>query len=348
MAGGTGGHIFPALAIAEILQTKNIKVHWLGTKLGLEAQLIPAADIPIDYINIAGMRGKKWLTILTAPFKIMYAIWQSIRILRQIKPVAVIGMGGFVSGPGGIAAWLSRIPLFIHEQNAIPGLTNRWLTKLAQGVMESFPNTFPAKKHILYTGNPLRNNITELSSQKLTTVHKPLHILILGGSLGAKILNETVPIALKQLAYPIEVRHQTGRIHIEAMQTAYKDVTFAVQIMPFIEDMASAYLWADLVICRAGAMTISELAQMGLASILVPYPYAVDDHQTHNAQFLVATQAAILLPQTKLSVTKLVNLIENLISNPKRLEKMAIAAKSCATPVASQIIVDTILTSINY
>jgi UDP-N-acetylglucosamine--N-acetylmuramyl-(pentapeptide) pyrophosphoryl-undecaprenol N-acetylglucosamine transferase len=340
MAGGTGGHVFPALAIAKALQKQNITVCWLGTRRGLEARVVPAANIDIKYINIKGIRGKGLFSLLIAPFKIILAIWQSLRILRQLKPAAVVGMGGFVTGPGGVATWLLRIPLLIHEQNAIAGLTNRWLARLASVVMEAFPNTFPKNYHAIHTGNPLRAEILALSKPIPREIHNPLRVFIVGGSLGAKILNETVPDALKQIEGPIEVWHQTGEIHIEAMRQAYDSVSFNTEVMAFIEDMAQAYAWADLVICRAGAITVSELAQAGVASILVPYPYAVDDHQTSNAVYLSENGGAILLPQTELTVEKLAALINELQQNPTRLQAMSTAAKNCATPQALQQVID--------
>lgn len=343
MAGGTGGHVFPAIAIAEALRTQGITVYWLGTRLGLEARVVPAADIEIKYISINGLRGKGWFSLLAAPFKITLALWQSVRVLRALRPVAVVGMGGFVTGPGGVAAWLLRIPLLIHEQNAIAGLTNRWLARLASTVMEAFPNTFPKKYQAVHTGNPLRANIMALLPQTPRIVHKPLRVLIVGGSLGAKALNDTMPIALRQLPDAIEVWHQVGEAHASAMQSAYDGVSFKVRVAAFIEDMAAAYAWADLVICRAGAITVSELAQVGVASILIPYPYAVDDHQTRNAQFLSKNDAAILLPQTALSVETLVHLMKELYNNPDRLQAMSAAARNCATPTALQKVVDSVI-----
>jgi len=336
MAGGTGGHIFPALAIAEALRAQGIPVSWLGTRRGLEAQVVPAAGIEIHYISITGLRGKGIVHLLTAPFKIAIALWQSLRVLRGVRPAAVVGMGGFVTGPGGLATWLLRIPLLIHEQNAVAGLTNRWLARLATQVLEAFPNTFPAARQALHTGNPLRASILGLPSQ--TTLHHPWHILVIGGSLGAQVLNEVVPKALPQVSGKLEVWHQTGEAHIVSMQSAYG--SFPAKIEAFIEDMAAAYQWADLVICRAGALTISELAQCGVASILVPYPYACDDHQTHNAEFLVKNGAAILLPQTELTVSKLVFIMNELLQHPSRLQEMSRAARRCATPGALQKVLD--------
>ena len=333
MAGGTGGHVFPALAVAEALKAQQIEVYWLGTRKGLESKVVPAAGIEIKYINIKGVRGKGLLGLLLAPVRIFLAIWQSISILRVVRPNKVIGFGGFVTGPGGVAAWLLRIPLLIHEQNSIAGLTNRWLAKIATQVMEAFPNTFP--NNAICTGNPLRTNI--VSHQ---TANKNIHILVVGGSLGAKVLNEIVPTALQQVSSNIKVWHQTGNIHFETMQQAYSGKQF--KVTAFIDDMGEAYAWADLVICRAGAITVSELAQAGVASILVPYPHAVDDHQTLNAKFLVDNQAAILLPQPELTVENLTTIVTELCKNKPRLQAMAVAAKSCATPNSLSQIVEII------
>jgi UDP-N-acetylglucosamine--N-acetylmuramyl-(pentapeptide) pyrophosphoryl-undecaprenol N-acetylglucosamine transferase len=341
MAGGTGGHVFPALAIADALRAQGISVCWLGTLKGLEARVVPDADIDIKYISIKGLRGKGLLGLFAAPFKIIIAIWQSVRILRTIKPAAVVGMGGFVTGPGGVAAWLLRIPLLIHEQNAIAGLTNRWLARLANQVMEGFPSTFPKNRGAINTGNPLRADIIALSQLAPKSEHKLLRVFVVGGSLGAKALNETVPVVLRQMSDKVEVWHQTGKSHFDAMQKAYQGVQ--AQVVAFIDDMAAAYAWADVVICRAGAMTISEIAQAGVASILVPYPFAVDDHQTSNARFLSENGAAILLPQNELNVEKLVGLMKDFIENKTHLVEMGAAARACAKPKALQQVTDLVV-----
>lgn len=341
MAGGTGGHVFPALAIAEALRARNIAVHWLGTEKGLEARVVSQANFAIHYIKISGLRGKGRLQLLLAPFKIIQATWQAIKVLRQVRPTVVIGLGGFVTGPGGIAAWLLRIPLLIHEQNAVAGLTNRWLARIATQVLEAFPQTFAAHYHAHHTGNPLRANIMAVHRDQRPK--DKLHILVFGGSLGAKALNEVVPAALLQLKNKIAVKHQVGELHIDAMQQAYANANFETQVIAFIEDMAAAYQWADLVICRAGALTVSELAQVGIASILIPYPHAVDDHQTHNARFLSEQNAAILVPQATLTVEKLTNMINEL--QPTQLATMALAAKNTAKPLALQQILELILSA---
>lgn len=344
MAGGTGGHVFPALAIAEALKNQGITVYWLGTQRGIEARVVPAAAIPIYYIDIAGVRGKNLVSLLTAPFKMLKAVWQSLRVLRRCQPSVVIGMGGFVTGPGGVAAWLLDFPLLIHEQNAIAGLTNRWLARLASQVMEAFPQTFAKKYHAIHTGNPVRSSILALQStvknSQTAGERKTCHLLIVGGSLGAKALNEIVPSALLQLTESIEVRHQTGEAHIAAMQQAYQQARFPVEVLAFIDDMAAAYRWADVVICRAGAMTVAELALAGVASILIPYPHAVDDHQTRNAQFLAEQGAAILLPQSQLTVEYLSNLLKTLLNDTKKIQTMSEAARRCAKPDATQQVID--------
>jgi len=346
MAGGTGGHVFPALAIANALKKQAIPVAWLGTQHGMEARIVPDADIPIHYINIKGLRGKSKLSLLLAPFKIIWAIGQSIRILRQVKPAAVVGMGGFASGPGGVAAWLLGIPVFIHEQNAIAGLTNRLLARFATQVMQAFPNTFPEKCQAIYTGNPLRADILQTTPKADFLADQTLHILILGGSLGAKALNETLPQALQKVTGKIEVLHQAGEKHITTMQQTYANAQFEVKVTAFIKNMADAYQWADLVICRAGALTVSEIAQIGVASLLIPFPFAVDDHQTENAKLLSDNNAAILLPQAKLQEKEVIALIEDFIQHPEKLATMAKSAKQCAKPEALNQIVNIILTRI--
>ncbi len=349
MAGGTGGHVFPALAIAEELRRRGITVYWLGTSRGLEARVVPNKGFDLRYISINGLRGKRRLNLVTAPFKIAIALWQSLRLLWTLQPTAVIGMGGFVTGPGGVATWLTRTPLLIHEQNAIAGLTNRWLARIADVVMTAYPRTFPTHYQAVHTGNPLRADIMAIP-EKLE-LHQPLHILVIGGSLGAQVLNETIPQALLDLTtfrklsnlgsnLEIEIWHQTGEAHLTTMQNAYTNAPYSAKIVAFIENMAEAYQWADLVICRAGALTISELAQAGVASILIPYPHAVDDHQTRNGEYLVQQGAAMLLPQTELTADKLAKIISGLIQAPEKIIKMSQAARQCATPQALSKIIE--------
>ncbi|EIJ43730.1 undecaprenyldiphospho-muramoylpentapeptide beta-N-acetylglucosaminyltransferase [Beggiatoa alba B18LD] len=354
VAGGTGGHVFPALAIAEKLREQQVSVRWIGTRKGLEARIVPQAGIDIDYIDVSGLRGKGLTRLLTAPFQLTKALWQSLRIMRQHRPVAVVGMGGFVTGPAAVAAWLLRIPVLIHEQNAIAGLTNRLLVRIASCVMEAFPYTFPAPVRAVTTGNPLRASILELAKieqEFAPPVLSPVRILVVGGSLGAKALNEIVPQALLSLSGEINVWHQTGEAHFEATRNAYATAKFDAIVDPFITNMSAAYQWADLVICRAGALTVCELAQAGKASILIPYPHAVDDHQTANARFLTNQNAAILVPQSVLNVSELTDLVQSLINNPTRLIEMSAKARQLARPSAvddiSQLILQWALPTIS-
>ncbi|MCP4698313.1 MAG: undecaprenyldiphospho-muramoylpentapeptide beta-N-acetylglucosaminyltransferase [Gammaproteobacteria bacterium] len=333
MAGGTGGHVFPALACATALQSHGVRVHWLGTRSGLEAHVIPNAGIEISYISIGGLRGKGFLTLLLAPVQLLMAMLQAMWVILRVKPRAVVGMGGFASGPGGLAAWLLRKPLLIHEQNAVPGLTNRILIRLARRAMEAFPGTFPSRYQAVHTGNPLRFDILNLPLAFPRTSRQPLHVLVLGGSQGAAILNKTVPEALRHMRHKIEIWHQTGRNHPE---TGYREQDTDLKIEAFIGDMASAYIWADLAVCRAGALTASELAQVGLPGILVPYPYATDDHQTQNARFLADAGAAVLVPQEQLNPAGLGALLDELSGDPARLQRMSQAARQCARPYAVQ------------
>ncbi|MEK7989696.1 MAG: undecaprenyldiphospho-muramoylpentapeptide beta-N-acetylglucosaminyltransferase [Thiotrichaceae bacterium] len=343
MAGGTGGHIFPALAIAQVLQAQNIHVEWLGTPNSMESRLVPEANIPIHFINIKGLRGKNKLSLLLAPFKIIWAIGQAIGIIRRVKPQVVIGMGGFASGPGGMAAWIMGKNLLIHEQNAIAGMTNKVLSRLAKQTLQAFPNTFPVQTQAQTVGNPVREPIVALHKTTVQ-IHRPrLNILVFGGSLGAKALNELVPQALQQLeAIEIAVKHQTGEKQLIEVQTSYEQAGFPVEVSAFIHDMAQVYLWADLVICRAGALTVTELAHAGVASILIPFPHAVDDHQTENAKFLSEQQAAILIQQRDLTVEKLTQLLQDLLSKPQQLQQMGQAARQQANPNTTQDIMQVI------
>ena len=338
MAGGTGGHIFPALAIARALKQRGWEIHWLGTAKGMEARLVPNHGFPLQTIPIQGLRGKSKLSLLLAPWRIMHAVWAAGRFIQQYKPDVVIGMGGFAAGPGGIAAWLLRKPLLIHEQNAIAGMTNRWLGKVAQRVLSAFPKTFPEAYQTRIVGNPLRAEILAVPMQERP--RQPLRILVFGGSLGAQALNEQVPTALMGLSTALSVWHQTGEKHIDSMQQAYQDAEFEVKLTAFIDDMAAAYQWADLVICRAGALTVSEIAQAGVASVLVPFPHAVDDHQTRNGQYLVEQGAAVLLQQTELEQLSIK--LQEMIADSQRLQQMAHAAKQCAKPDAVEKIVEEI------
>ncbi|MDM8546663.1 undecaprenyldiphospho-muramoylpentapeptide beta-N-acetylglucosaminyltransferase [Candidatus Venteria ishoeyi] len=338
MAGGTGGHVFPALACATALKGKGIPVHWLGTRKGLESRVVPNAGLDISYISISGLRGKSRWTQIFAPFRLLYAIYQAGWVMAKVQPGAVLGMGGFASGPGGIAAWMLGIPLLIHEQNAIPGLTNRILARFAKRVMEAFPGTFAKKYQALHTGNPLRFDILSINPPSPRPLHSPLRLLVLGGSLGAQALNMTLPQAVQKMKNPVQLWHQTGRQGSVMRREQHDD-----RVEPFIENMAAAYRWADIIVCRAGAMTVSEVAQAGLPAIFIPFPFAVDDHQTANAKFLVDEGAALLIQQTDLNADKLANLLDELCAQPERLQHMSATARALARPKAVSKVIKTCL-----
>jgi UDP-N-acetylglucosamine--N-acetylmuramyl-(pentapeptide) pyrophosphoryl-undecaprenol N-acetylglucosamine transferase len=343
MAGGTGGHVFPALAIAERLRELGHDVVWMGTRAGLEARVVPAHGLPIEWLTIGGLRGKGVLTLLLAPLKLLRAVTQALSILRRRRPQVVIGLGGFVAGPGGFAAWVLGRPLIIHEQNAIAGMTNRLLARLARRVLEAFPDTFPASPKRLTVGNPVRAEIAALPApeQRLAGRSGRVRLLVLGGSLGALALNRGVPQALALLSPELrpEVRHQAGRTLDEAKK-AYATAGLDIQPEAFIEDMATAYAWADLVVCRAGALTVAELAAAGLPAVLVPFPHAVDDHQTANADYLVSAGAALLIQERELTPQRFADALNSLLGDRSRLRQMAAAARSRAWPQARDRIVD--------
>ncbi|WP_339721293.1 undecaprenyldiphospho-muramoylpentapeptide beta-N-acetylglucosaminyltransferase [uncultured Paraglaciecola sp.] len=335
MAGGTGGHVFPGLAVAAELAAQNWQVQWMGTAGRMEAQIVPQAGYPISFIDVVGVRKNGVLTLLMAPFKIIKAIVQAHKVIQQFKPDVVIGMGGFASGPGGVAAWLNGLPLILHEQNAVPGLTNKLLSRIAKKVLTGFDNTFPAQKlkqttKFTWVGNPVRREFAEIADR--SSVKLPLNLLVIGGSLGAQVLNETLPLALVNINQ-VKVRHQTGAGHLDTVKQAYIQQNMdpdCYQITEFIDDIPAAYAWSDLVICRAGALTVAEVAAAGVAAIFVPLPYAVDDHQTKNAQTLVATQAAHLLPQSELTAQSLHELLQDYVLSPEKLIEMGKRAKRFA------------------
>ena len=335
MAGGTGGHIFPALAVADCLRTKGWNITWLGAPNSMEAELVPKHGYPMAWVNFSGLRGKGLLRKLMLPLNLLRAMWQSAVALFSLRPDVVLGMGGYITFPGGIMAALLRRPLLIHEQNSIAGLSNRVLARFAARVLSGFPQVLPKAE---WCGNPVRDSIAALPEpqQRYSAHYGMLNVLVVGGSLGAKAINECVPQALALLPRTagITVVHQTGKQHFEAVQSAYRQAGVAAEIKPFLEDMAQHYDWADVVICRAGALTVAELAAAGVASILVPFPFAVDDHQTGNARFLSERGAAILLPQQEMTPQHLAELILNM-TRAKALE-MAQAARALAQPAAAQ------------
>jgi UDP-N-acetylglucosamine--N-acetylmuramyl-(pentapeptide) pyrophosphoryl-undecaprenol N-acetylglucosamine transferase len=336
MAGGTGGHVFPALAVAQALRDRGHEIVWMGAPDSFEARVVPQHAIPLEFVRVSGLRGKGVLKLLWAPLILCRALLQAMAALRRQRPQVVLGMGGFASGPGGVAAWLLRRPLLIHEQNAVAGLTNRALSWLACHTLQAFPGTFRSAG-ALTVGNPVRTALTGLPHPAERLAHRsgPLRVLVIGGSQGARALNEKMPAALRQMApeQRPEVRHQAGRT-LEIAQAAYAQSGVTARIDAFIEDMADAYAWADLVVCRAGASTIAELTAVGCAAVLVPFPAAVDDHQTRNGEYLVRAGAALLMPERELSATTLAGVLTSLAADLARLLAMATAARALAQPAA--------------
>lgn len=343
MAGGTGGHVFPALAVAEVLTQRGVKVTWMGTEKGIEARLVPEAGYTLNLISVQGLRGNGLMGWLTAPFKLIKAVIEAKKALKNDQADMVLGLGGFASGPGGVAAWLLRKPIIIHEQNAVPGLTNTLLSVLADKVLQGFPNSFNASKQAEWVGNPVRSGIASLPEPLLkATPSKAVNLLVLGGSLGAKSLNKILPEAIALIGEDrdFDVKHQCGVRHLEDCQNYYEQAQIEAEVTAFIDDMAAAYAWADLVVCRAGALTIAEVSAAGVPAILVPYPYAVDDHQTHNASALVNIGAAVLIDESVLTAQLLADEIMTCTDNNEKLLAMAQAAKTQAKPDAANTIAD--------
>ena len=339
MAGGTGGHVFPALAVAEELRGRGWEVSWLGTERGLEAKVVPANGFDIDWLAVEGMRGKGLISKFFAVFRLAQACLQARRILLRRKPNLVLGMGGFVAGPGGLMAKWLGMPLVVHEQNRVPGTTNRWLVKLAAHlVLEAFPQSFNDSVVAICTGNPLRQAFSHLADKSEWTpaLGRNLRILVLGGSQGAKVLNDTVPEALSALE-GLDVRHQTGSAMQAEVAERYRQLGLNAEAVAFIDDMSGAYYWADLIVCRAGAMTVSEVAACGLPAVFVPLLHAIDDHQTANAKYLSDAGAALLLPQPELNAETLRKAIKQAMT---ALPEMSRAAKAKARLNATQTVAD--------
>ena len=350
MAGGTGGHVYPALTMAQELLDRGLDVQWLGTAHGLEARVIGATAIPLHFISISGLRGKSMMKLLLAPVRICSAIWQAISVMRRVRPDCVLGMGGFVTGPGGVAAKLTGRKLLIHEQNAVAGLTNQLLFPLADVVMEAFEGAFVRKRQLggffpgflinehkaVVVGNPVRADILALGAprERLSLRSGKLRLLVVGGSLGAAAINKVIPLTLQQMNIeqrPV-VRHQCGERNLEETRIAYSDAGLSMsdelELLPYIENMVEAYEWADLVLCRAGASTIAELAAIGLPAILVPYPHAVDDHQSANAAMLQQAGAASVIAQSSLTPQLLASMLVSLAGDRNKLINQAELARS--------------------
>ncbi len=338
MAGGTGGHIFPGLAVAAALRRRDVPVTWIGSQRGLEGRLVTEAGIELHRLAIAGLRGQGWRSLLLAPLRLLRAVWQAWTTLRRLRPRSAISFGGYAAGPGGIAAVLSRCPLLVHEQNRLPGLTNRVLARLARRVLSGFPDALRGAE---WVGNPVRASIAQLPDpeQRLAGREGALRLLVLGGSQGARALNAAVPAALRDLP-GVNVRHQCGEKLLDAARAAYAEAGVEVRLEPFIEQMDEAYGWADLVICRSGALTIAELAAAGVGSLLVPFPYAVDDHQTHNARWLVDAGAAELLPEGPQLAEQLRERLLAFLDQRASLLSMARAARAVARTDAAERVAD--------
>lgn len=346
MAGGTGGHIFPGLAVAQALLDAGARVRWLGADGGMETRLVPPQGIAIDTIAVKGVRGKGVLTLLGAPLRVLRAVRAAGNVLRREKPDAVVSFGGYAAGPGGIAARLAGIPLLVHEQNRAAGMTNKVLSKLARRVLVGFPQTF-AKETLV--GNPVRAQIAQVPPPQARDFQHAgaLRLLVLGGSQGARALNTAVPGAIAALGQPVDVLHQAGEKLLDEARKAYADAGVEARVEPFIADMASAYAWADLVVCRAGALTLAEVCAVGVGSVLVPFPQAVDDHQTRNAQYLVGRGAALLLPQSDDLGRRLAEVLAELSAAPEKRLAMATAARALARPDAARAVADAVFATLS-
>lgn len=350
MAGGTGGHVIPALSVAKELKLKGYNVHWLGSIKGIENDLVPDAGYTLHRISVTGLRGNGLLKTLLAPLQILRALWQTFKVYRQVKPVMALGMGGFASGPGGLMAYLLRVPLVIHEQNAVPGMTNSILSKLAKTLLQAFERSFAEAKQAKSVGNPVRQSIAAISEpmQRLAERDDHLNVLVVGGSLGAVGINNVVIEAMGLDASQIHVWHQTGKRNYDAVKAGYEAGGIQdVKVSDFIADMAKAYEWADVVVCRSGALTVSEMMAAGVAAILVPFPFAVDDHQTANGQFLVSAGAAKIIPQAQLNAKNLLEELHHLRTHREVLLEMSKAARSLAKPDSAKVVAKYCIEAIN-
>lgn len=342
MAGGTGGHVIPALSVAKQLKVKGYQVHWLGSVQGIENDLVVDAGYPLHRISISGLRGKGAVKKLLAPFQLLKALWQTFRVFLAVKPKIAIGMGGFASGPGGLMSLLLRTPLVIHEQNAIPGLTNKTLSAKATFLLQAFDGTFPSRPSLKTVGNPVRQSIVDMPApeERLAGRSGDLNVLVVGGSLGAVAINDVLIEAANELTTAgIQLWHQVGKRNYESVKLGYRNQGCGhIKVSDFIGNMADAYSWADVVVCRAGALTVSELMAAGVASVLVPYPFAVDDHQTENAKFLVNGSAGLLVPQAEFNKEKLVEMLQMFKADRDKVLSMSKSARSLAKPDAAKTV----------
>ncbi|MGI9318103.1 MAG: undecaprenyldiphospho-muramoylpentapeptide beta-N-acetylglucosaminyltransferase [bacterium] len=342
MAGGTGGHVMPALAVARKLRDRGIEISWMGNADGLEARLVPEAGFELEFIQIKGLRNSGWRRKLAMPYMLFHACIQAFGIIRRRQPDALLGMGGFVSGPGGLVAGLLGKPLVLHEQNAVAGLTNRWLSHIARRVLSGFPEAAGIRK-VTWVGNPVRDDIAAISppERRLKGRVGPLRILIVGGSQGARVFNRELPRLLSDQRFPpLEIMHQCGEVDCESVKKAYHQQGIAAEINSFIDDMAVAYRWCDIVICRAGAMTVSEVCAAGAVALFVPYPYAVNGHQTKNAAYVKAAGASLVCEQSQFVKGEWISQIVDLSNRREILIDMANNARTLARPNAALELAD--------
>ncbi len=348
MAAGTGGHVFPALSIAQCLRDQGVITEWLGTRQGMENKLLENSGIQIHRVSVKGLKGKGLVRLIMAPIMMLVALIQSMRVILKVKPNCVLGMGGFVSGPGGLATKLLGKPLLIHEQNAVPGFTNKMLSKISNKVFEAFPRTFKSSQRVMFTGNPIREDIAKLHQLERTVSpdNEPLRILVLGGSQGALAINRIIPQIIAHWDFKSRptLIHQAGKATLEQTREFYKqegiELGDTIKVQEFIEDMVEVYQWADLVICRSGASTVSEIAAVGLPSVLIPYPHHRDRQQSHNAKWLLDAEAAYLLEESDLSLESLGRILSRLQANRAELVEMGAKAKALAVCNASELIAD--------
>jgi UDP-N-acetylglucosamine--N-acetylmuramyl-(pentapeptide) pyrophosphoryl-undecaprenol N-acetylglucosamine transferase len=337
MAGGTGGHIYPGLAVADALRAEGVDVTWLGAAGGMELEKVPPMGIDVDPVHIQGLRGKGLGGWLALPLRLGRAVSEARHAMKRRRPHCAVSFGGYVAGPGGLAAWLVGTPLVVHEQNRIPGLTNKFLARLAKTVLQAFEGSLPGARTV---GNPVRDSVANLPepADRWASRSGPGRLLVTGGSQGARALNAALPQALARLpgAHRPLVRHQSGTAELEVTRQRYADRGVDAEVTDFIEDMAEAYAWADLVVCRSGALTVSELAAAGVGAVLVPFPHAVDDHQTANAEVLVSAKAALLAPEASLDPETLAQQLGELLNDRARTLALAKAARSCAVPDAAR------------
>ncbi|MHB1585710.1 MAG: undecaprenyldiphospho-muramoylpentapeptide beta-N-acetylglucosaminyltransferase [Acidiferrobacteraceae bacterium] len=340
LAGGTGGHVFPALAVAGLLRDRGVDVIWIGTRRGIEARVVPVAGFEIEWITISGLRRESLSGWALLPVRLVFAMWQAFRIIRRRRPDAVLAMGGFASGPGALTAAIMRTPLLIHEQNAVAGFTNRWLAFVADQVLCGFPHAFgplPGARHV---GNPVRPEFFSLTAPDVRYVdfRRRLRLLVVGGSQGAAIFNRVLPEAVRLVPEALrpEVWHQSGRLQATQTENAYRAIPVEARVTVFIDNMAEAYGWADVIICRAGAMTVAEICAAGVAAILVPFPHAAADHQMANARFLGDRDAAIVLAQPEFTPRRVAELLQGFAQAPDLMRRMATLSHACASPDAAE------------